>query len=132
MSDNVFLKLVTGNRMSSLMGLELETGLPPKYAHDYCYVEVPLKEIYNPADEKVVTKALRNQHLKLIPACKLNVRGRYRVMVKTNPKLQEVASCPAMFMLDIDTKEQASFYATFRKDMDIGDIEWAVRLYLLS
>lgn len=130
--DSVFLNLVRGNRVNALMGLELDGGGSPKFSSDYCYIEVGLKEFFLPTEEKIVTKALRNQHVRIVPACKLNLRGNYRILVKTNPKLQEVSNCPAMFVLDTNEGEQPWFYATMRKDVDVSDLTWCVRLYMLA
>jgi hypothetical protein len=130
--DNTFLNLARGNRLSQYMGLKNDDGNPIRYGKDYSYIEIGVREVYNPSEEKVVTKVLRNQHVKIIPACKVNVKGGYKILVKTNPLLQEVANCPALFVLDSDCQEEVAFYASFRKDMDISQLEWAVRLYMVG
>lgn len=119
-------------RRIAYMKLEMLGGAQFTNAPDYTYVQIPVLELYNPTDEKPVTKALRNQHLKILPACKVDVRKPYKLWIKTNPKLQEVSSCPAMFMLDSDQGEQASFYATFRRDFDVSELDWCVRIYMME
>lgn len=129
--DSAFLNLARGNRLATYMGLEMGSGVPVKYSKDYTYVEVPIKCLEN-ADGGHGEKAMRNQHLLVIPNCKVDVRGTFKVLVKTNPELQKVASCPSLFILDALEHEQCSFYATFRKDFDINELDWVVRLYLLG
>lgn len=131
--ETIWMKLVTGNRLTSIMGLKMDEGVPYRFSKDYTYVEIPLAQLYNPSSEEVVDKALRNQKIRIIPACKLDLKGStYKIFVKTNPKLQEYANCPALLMLDTQEGEQASFYATFQKDMDRKELDWAVRLYLTT
>lgn len=131
--SETFLNLLSGNTLKSYLGHQTDDTNSPNWAPDYTYIQVPLKEVYNPSDEKIVTKAMRNQQLKLIPACTINVRSRYKAMVKTNPKLQEVATCPTLYLIDGgDSREEISFYATFRKDYDLSELEWIVRVYLIG
>lgn len=130
--ESAFINLVRGNRLSMYMGLQLDSKEPPRFAKDYSYVEVAVREFWNPTEEKTVTKALRNQHLLVRPACVVNLKGSYKVLVKTNPKLQEVCSCPALLVLDVGEGEQPSFYATFRKDFDVSELDWCVRLYMFT
>lgn len=132
MSDNTFLNLVRGNTLGSYLGLEMNLGKAFRYASDYTYVEIPLAEMYNSTEERVVEKALRNQKLRLIPACKVNIRTGYKGIVRTNPKLQEVANCPAMFIIDPGEPGSPSFYVSFQKDYEASELDWAVRLYLVS
>ena len=114
------------------MGLQMTEGVPYKYAVDYSYVEIPLGTIYNPSTEEVLNKASRNQHLLLKPACSLRLDGNHKIIVKTNPLLQEFATVPAVLLLDPKSGEQPHFYASFRKDMDLSDLDWLVRLYMVS
>jgi hypothetical protein len=129
--ESVFLNLVRGSRLSMYMGLKMDEGAAYRFAKDYTYIEIPLAQLYNPSTEEVVTKATRNQRIQIIPACKVEIKGNYKILIKTNPVLQEVASCPSMILLDSGEAAPASFYATFHKDMSEKDLEWAVRLYLL-
>lgn len=130
--DTVFLNLVRGNRLGMYMGLKMEDGKPYRFAPDYTYVEIPLAQIYNPTTEEVVTKVSANQKVQIIPACTVRVASNYKILVKTNPKLQALANCPAMFLMDAGSDEHCSFYAHFQKSLDREEIDWAVRLYLLT
>lgn len=132
MSDSVFMNIIRGNRLSSIVGLEMHPDVPHKFAQDYAYVEIPFSSFYNPTTEEVQTKGTRNQHLRVLPACKINLRGNYRLIVKTNPILQEYGQAPAMFIIDPNDNQQPSFYVTLRKDMDGKELDWAVRMYLIT
>lgn len=131
--DTVFLNTSRGNRLGSYMGLQMTEGAAYRHARDYRYIEVPLSEIYNPSSEEVLTKVSANQTVQIIPAAKVKPANGYTVLVKVNPKLQQYANCPAMFMIDAHSDEQPSFYASFRKSMDASELEdWCVRLYLIG
>ena len=95
-------------------------------------MEIPALEFWNPSEEEVLKKGLRNQHLKVLPACKLQVRGSYRVLVEPNPALSEFGTAQAMYFIPPGTGDVTpSFYVSLRKDLDLKDIEWAIRLYLV-
>lgn len=128
MSESVFLNVIRGNRMQ----LQMSEGFAVRNAKDYAYCEVPVEHFYNTSTEGVQTKAIKGQHIQVIPACKIQLDGKYRILVKTNPELQKVATCPTMFLLDLNEGEQPSFYATFRKDFELAHLDWAVRLYVLA
>lgn len=134
MSDSVtFLKLVTGNRLGMYMGLKMDEGKAYRFAKDYTYVEIPVGRIFNPTSEEFVTKVTANQKVQIIPACSINLKGSgYKIMVKTNPKLQAIANCPSVIMLDYDEGDQCSFFAHFQKALNVEDLDWAVRLYLMG
>lgn len=132
MDSVTFLNLVRGNRLSSIIGLRMREGVPYRFSKDYTYVEIPLGELFNPGTEEVVSKASRNQRIRIIPACDILLRGTgYKVIVKVNPKIHEYASCTEIRFLEDDT-DQPVFYATFHKDMDAAELDWAVRLYLVG
>ena len=132
MADVTFLNLVKGNSLGTYLKLQMNEGKAFRYSADYTYVEIPLSEFYNVSDEKVVTKALRNQKLQIIPACKVDVRNGYKILVRTNPKLQAVSNCPAMYLVEPGEEGTPSFYASFQKDFEADELDWAVRLYLMT
>lgn len=131
--ESAFLKLAAGSRLTNYMGLKMTEGHEFKYGHQYMYVEIPIKEIYNPSEEKVVTKAMRNQHVRIIPACTVHVRGRHTVEIEPNSRLSEYGTISGgIYRVHSDGPEMVpGFYITLRRDLDISDIEWAVRLYLI-
>jgi hypothetical protein len=132
-----FLKLVTGNRLTSNLGLAMDGDFayryPQQQSREYGYVEIPLKEIYNPSEETVLAKGVRNQYLQIIPACRVNVRGRCRFQVVPNPALYHYGMVQAPFYLEADEGViRPSFYIQLRKDFDPSDIDWAIRIYMIS
>lgn len=132
--DGAFLNLVRGNRLKSWMGLELPEGVTaPKYGPQYHYVEVPVGQVLKDGEPVAEGKIARNQHVEIVPACTIKVRGQSPVLVVYNDELQRVASLGSMTIVHPGGEAVApSFWATFRKDFNVEDIKWAVRLYLLS
>lgn len=134
MTDATFLNLVRGNRLSAMMGLNQHGVSSPKYGPDYQYVEIPVSNV-KVGDEVLLPggKVSRNQHAEIVPACTINVRGKHPVLVVYNNQLQTVASLGSMTIVHPGSGElMPSFWATFRKDYDIANIEWAIRLYMFS
>lgn len=133
MDSVVFGNLVRGNRLTGIMNLRMTEGVPHKYAKDYTFVEIPLNHLFNPSTDEIQVKALRNQRLRIVPACTVDLKkGGYKIGVKVNPKLLEYASCPSFFILDTEEHEQPVPYAFFHKDMEANELDWAVRLYLMG
>jgi hypothetical protein len=131
-TTTAFIKLSSDNTRKNYLGLATQEGMPIRFSQDYMSVEVLPSSIWNPSEEKFVDKAMRNQHLKLEAACTIHPKYQYRALVKTNPMLQEVASAPAMFMVESGEGGPVSFFATFRKDFEVKDLSWLVRIYLLQ
>jgi hypothetical protein len=133
MLDSVFLNLVRGNRLTAYMGLELEIAgvvAEVKYGKDYSYVEIPLAYAQAP-DGSTMREVKRNQHVEIVPACTVNVRGQYRLLVEPNPALWADAVVQGSYYIQSETgKQYPSFYLQARRDIDLSTVEYAVRLYL--
>lgn len=135
MLNTALLNLARGNRMSTHLGLQMDEGRSLKYANDYLYVQLPLRGHALAGSDEVVTagKVMRNQHVRIESAATINVRGNHRYVVKTHPKLQEVATCPTLFIIDNQGEgEQVHFHATFRKDFDLQELPWITRVYMIA
>jgi hypothetical protein len=133
--DGAFLNLVRGNRLSALMGLKLPEGVTaPKYGPQYHYVEIPVGQVLKDGEPVSEGKIVRNQHVEIVAACTIKVRGQHPVMVVYNHDLQRVANLGSFHVVHPSGDEAMapSFWATFRKDCEVVDIPWAVRLYLLT
>lgn len=132
--DGAFLNLVRGNRLKSWMGLELPEGITaPKYGPQYHYVEIPVGQVLKDGEPVTDGKVARNQHVEIVAACTIKIRGQSPVLVVYNDELQRVASLGSMTIIHPGGEPLApSFWATFRKDFNVEDMSWAVRLYLLS
>jgi hypothetical protein len=127
-----FYNWARGNRLSQYAGLKMYDGHEFKYAPDYTYIEIPVSYLRdNKEGLQYVKKGLRNQHLQVVAACSLDVRGSLKVEVEPCPQLSEYGSVQAGYYIHPGSGEVSpSFYVTFRKDCDISEIPYAVRLYL--
>lgn len=128
--ESVFLNLIRGNRVSSYLGLE--SPCLPKYGSLYQYIEIPLL-CFRKDDGTELEKASANQHLEVVPNCTIKVRGNQPVLVSYNPELQKYCSMAGSHIVwPGGERHTPSFYVNFRKGVEVGDIEWAVRLSLLA
>jgi hypothetical protein len=131
MTDSAFLNLVRGNRVPALMGLQQDGT--PKYGPSYHYIELPVGSIRKDDGTVIEDKVLRNQHVEVVAAGSIMVRGQSPVLVAYNTDLQQVANLGSMHLVHPGGERHSpSFWVTFRKDCDIASIKWAVRLYLLA
>lgn len=129
--ESSFLNIARGNRLNSYIGLKMGEGKSFRYAADYTYIEIPVRELINVTDDKTGSKGLRNQHVRILPACEVNVRGNYKLLVEPNPELAAYGSVQGMYYIQPGQGEQVpGFYITLRKDLDLSDLNFAVRLYL--
>lgn len=130
--ESSFLNLVRGNRLTSMMGLELFTGEPPKYGVGYTYVEVPVAKLVD-LEGNTLEKGLRNQHIAVIPECTVMARGDYKILVEPNRAFWQYGTVQGMYYIQPGDDTQApGFYVILRRDLDLTGIDWAVRLYLRS
>ena len=128
--DSMFLNLIRGNRVTAYMGLK--TDCPPKYGSSYYYIEIPVR-CFRKDDGTELEEAKANQHLEVVPDCTIKVRGNQAVMVHYNPALQAVGNMAGSHIVWPGCEEQCpSFYVSFRKGINISDLEWAVRLSLIA
>lgn len=135
MSESVvFHNWNRGNRISGFAGVKMREGQPLRHSRDYTYIEIPLGEIYSPTSEEVLTKVAANQKVRIIPACSVKPAPYMKILVKTNPVLQQYSNCPAMFLIDASGEDEVpAFYASFHKGMDAAELsDWCVRLYLVG
>ena len=128
--DSMFLNLIRGNRVTAYMGLK--TDCPPKYGSSYYYIEIPVR-CFRKDDGTELEEAKANQHLEVVPDCTIKVRGNQAVMVHYNPALQAVGNMAGSHIVWPGCDEHCpSFYVSFRKGINISDLEWAVRLSLIA
>lgn len=131
--DSMFLNLTRGSRLSAFLGLEMVPGFESKFGPNYQYVEIPFLHFLKD-DGSTTDEAKPNQHLEVVAACNIHVRGSYPVLVQYNPALQVVGSLGSSHICwpGEDGKLSPSYYVTFRKGLKASDISWAVRLSLLA
>lgn len=130
--ESVFANLIRGNRVSALIGLKLGEGIPPKYGPSYHYIEIPVK-CFRKDDGTELDKASPNQHLEVVPNCTIKVRGGQAVMIHYNPALQLYGTHSGSHIVWPGSAEHSpSFYMSFRKGINLSDLEWAIRISLLA
>lgn len=135
--ETSYLSLSSGSRLSNYLGLAMDEGYKYSYPgvqeRNYGYIEIPLKDLHNTTTGDMSDKVLRNQHILVIPACSVEVRGNYRFEVHPNPELWRYATVQGMFYLEPrEGKKIPAFYMTMRKDMDKADVAYAIRIYMRS
>jgi hypothetical protein len=134
--ETSYLKLI-GSRLANHLGLKMDEGyefaFPNVQERNYAYVEIPVKELYNFTEEKTVDKGLRNQHLIVNPACTIDVKGHYRFEVHPNPELWKYGIVQGMYYLEPkDGIVTPGFSIVLRRDLELADIKYAVRIYMRS
>lgn len=128
--ESSFINLNRGNRLTSYMGLDLDEGVELKFEKGYTHCDIPIRVLLN-ADGTPVEKGLRNQHLRVIPACSVDLKGDYKLLVEPNPALSEFGSVQGMYYIQPGTGRQTpGFYITLRKDLDLSTVSYGIRLYM--
>lgn len=131
--DTSYLNWVRGNRITAYAGLAMETGYEYKFGPDYTYLEIPALKFQSSGDKDLEDdqKGSRNQHLLLLPACVVNIKGQYRVEVEPNPELSKYGAVQPGYYIHPGTGEQApGIYMNLHRNCDISELSYAVRLYL--
>lgn len=152
--ETSFLNLVRGSRLTNYMGLRTHEDQPPtagttyKFASDYAYIQIPIWGFRNTADgddTPPTLKASRNQYVEVLPVCRLNVRGSYRVLVEPNPALAAFGMTQGSYYVQPGSGITIPlFHMQMRRDLDltppaaptdgeantVSDSPYAIRLYL--
>lgn len=129
--DTSYLNLARGNRLSSYLGLEMVSGYTMRYAQDYTYVEIPILGFYHPGEDKVLEKVLRNQYVRVLPACTVQVRGHYKVEIEPCQEVYEFGMAQGRYYIEPGTDQQVpGFYLQVRKDVNMTDLPHAIRIYM--
>lgn len=129
--DSSYLNLVRGNRLSSYMGLQMLGEAVYKFASDYSYIEIPILGFEAANSTELTQKALRNQYVRVVPACLVDVKGGYRAQVEPNPAIAEYGLMqPTYYIHSNEGGKSPGFYFQARKDIEASDLTFAVRLYM--
>lgn len=135
--ETSYLSMVSGSRISNFLGLQMDEG--KNYNHSgvrerqYAYIEIPIRHIENVTTGEIGMKALRNQLIRIVPACKVNVRGNYRFEVHPDRSLWAYGVVEGMFYLEPQEGEmEPSFYMQLRKDMELSADDKVIRIYMRS
>lgn len=129
--DSSFLNICRGNRLSSYMGLQMLENTAFKYAQDYSFIEIPVLGFQGKQGEGLEKKVLRNQYVRVVPSCLVDVKGTVKILVEPNPALAEFGLFqPSYYIHSGSGGMSPGFYFQARRDTDVGDLLFAVRLYL--
>lgn len=128
--ETSYLKLVTGSRLTNYMGLQMVPGFESRFGKNYMYLEIPVLGARG-SEEESTKKVLRNQHVFVEAACSVEIRGLHMLEVEPNPALAEFGQIQPGFRLHPGGARQAvGFWFTARKDTDLDQLGYAVRLYM--
>lgn len=133
--ESSFLNIGRGSRQTGYMGLVMAEGAPVRFGgKDYSYAEIPLvgfRGVDKDKPEDVGQKAIRNQHVYVVPACTINVRGDFHIQVEPNPALSEFGSVQGSYYVHNGSGILIpGFWMTLRKDLEAADVQYAIRLYM--
>lgn len=133
--ETSYLKLMNGSRLTNYMRLEMAPGVEPILGKNYLYLDIPLVgAVIDNEDSEVVQVSLsvkRNQHVWILSAAHVDVRGRNFIEVEPNPVLAEYGQIQGMYRVHPDSgKRELGFWYTARKDTDLTIMDYAVRIYM--
>ena len=132
--ETSYLKMVDDTRLRNYLGLEMAEGhtynKPSSVNQGYAYIDIPALSLLD-SDGEYGPEAKRNAYVDLIPACKINVRGRYRFEIHPNPELYNYGMVQGMYYVEPDSGERIpSMKLWLRRDLDISQLKYAVRIYM--
>jgi len=128
--ETSYLKLMKGSRLSNYMRLEMDKNVEPVLGKNYLYLEIPVAGAV--ADEELLTMQIkRNQHVWIKSAATVDMKGRNFIEVEPNPALAEMGQVQPTYRVHPDSgKKELGFWFTARKDVDLTELEYAVRIYM--
>lgn len=128
MSDSTtYLNLVRGSRLKNYMGLV--TPEPYKYGPGYLYVEIPAIDFI--VSEGSTTTLKRNQRAYVVPDCTIDPKADAVIEVEPTIALSVNAIVQASYKVHPKTgKMVPGFWITPHRDLNIADLDYAVRLYM--
>lgn len=135
--ETSYLSLVSGSRISNFLGLKMDQGVdytrPGVQERQYAYIEIPVRHIENVTTGEIGMRALRNQLVRIVPACTVNVRGNYRFEVHPDRTLWAYGIVEGMFYLEPKEGEfSPSFHMQLRRDMELVPGTSVIRIYMRS
>lgn len=127
--ETSYLKLMNGSRLTNYMRLEMIEGTEPILGKNYLYMDIPL--VGAETEEGISFQVKRNQHVWIASAAHVDVKGRNFIEVEPNFALAEMGQVQAAYRLHPDSgRKQLGFWFTARKDTDLTQLEYAVRIYM--
>lgn len=111
------------------MRLEMTPGVEPILGKNYLYLDIPL--LGAETEEGVSMQVKRNQHVWVKAAATVDMKGRNFIEVEPNSALAEMGQVQGIYRVHPDSgKTELGFWFTARKDVDLTELEYAVRLYM--
>lgn len=112
------------------MGLKMEPGHEFQHGENYLYLKIPV--IGAASDEAVYTLDVkRNQHVWILAAAKVNVKGQNFIEIEPNPELAELGQVQGVYRIHPGSGDkELGFWFTARKDVDLRSLEYALRVYM--
>jgi hypothetical protein len=127
--ETSYLKLMNGSRLTNYMRLEMADGSEPILGKNYLYLDIPL--IGAETEEGASMQVKRNQHVWIKSAATVDMKGRNFIEVEPNPTLAEMGQVQGMYRIHPDSgKTELGFWFTARKDVDLTELQYAVRIYM--
>lgn len=127
--ESIYLNWARGNRLSKYGGIS-EFTEDMKYSNDYIALYMPLGECYIPSKESIVTEVKSGTRAILLPKVPVSPANRYRIAVVANPELYEYAQVHYEALIEPGGKLR--LYAKFHKDMNVHELDYLARLYLIG
>jgi hypothetical protein len=132
--ETSYLKLMKGSRLTNYMRLEMAPGVEPILGKNYLYLDIPLIGAVIDEGSEVVQVSLsvkRNQHVWILSAAHVDMKGRNFIEVEPNPILAEYGQTQGLYRIHPDSgKKELGFWFTARKDTDLTLLDYAVRIYM--
>lgn len=129
--DTVYLKLMRGSRLTNYMGLQMDEGTDLTLGKNYMFIDIPVRGVDE--EGKLVTELKRNQHVFIESAASLDVRGMQIIEVEPNPALAALGQVQGSFKVHPGSgKQRIGVWFTARKDVNLTELTYLVRLYMIS
>lgn len=127
--ETSYLKLMKGSRLTNYIRLEMDPGTEPMLGKNYLYLDIPLSAAV--AEEGPTMQVKRNQHVWIAATATVDVKGRNFLEVEPNPALAASGQVQGLYRIHPDSgRKQLGFWFTARKDVDLTNVAYAVRIYM--
>ena len=127
--DSAYLKLIEGSRLTNYMGLKMEKGHMYTNGKNYMFLDIPVLGVTG--ETGLTMEVKRNQHVWVKAAATVEIKGRNFIEVEPNHALAAVGQVQASYKIHPDSGvTELGFWFSARKDVDLSDAQYAVRIYM--
>jgi hypothetical protein len=128
--ETSYLKLLQGSRLTNYMGLGMADGVNYLIGKNYLHLDIPVVGAVQ-EDGTTSMDVKRNQHVWIKAAASVNVKGRNFIDIEPNSALAAVGQVQSMYRIHPDSgKQELGFWFSARKDVNLSDLVYAVRIYM--